>query len=94
MFSCDFGHRLAAGHSRKLVDPLVIADLGDPRSSAPLARFLANDKMPIREGGDSGKPAALSDETTGQLFHELARRVAMGLDTLASKPAPEIVFED
>ena len=48
----------------------------------------------IREGGDSGKPAALSDKTTGQLFHELARRVAMGLDTLESKPAPEIVFED
>jgi len=48
----------------------------------------------IREGGDSGKPAALSDETTGQLFHELARRVAMGLDTLQSKPAPQIIFED
>lgn len=48
----------------------------------------------IREGGDAGKPAALSDETTGQLFHELARRVAVGLDTLESKPAPEIVFED
>ncbi|MEQ3628962.1 MAG: Mrp/NBP35 family ATP-binding protein [Hyphomonas sp.] len=50
--------------------------------------------LAIREGGDSGKPAALSDETTGQLFHELARRVAMGLDTLQSKPAPQIIFED
>ena len=48
----------------------------------------------IREGGDNGKPAALSDDTTGQLFHELARRVAVELDALVSKPAPEIVFED
>jgi ATP-binding protein involved in chromosome partitioning len=48
----------------------------------------------IREGGDAGKPAALSDEMTGQLFHELARRVAIELDGLQSKPAPEIVFED
>ena len=48
----------------------------------------------IREGGDAGKPAALVDDTAGKLFHELARRVAVELDTLVSKPAPEIVFED
>jgi ATP-binding protein involved in chromosome partitioning len=48
----------------------------------------------IREGGDAGKPAALSDETTGQLFHELARHVAIELDSLMAKPEPEIVFED
>ncbi|KCZ52980.1 Mrp/NBP35 family ATP-binding protein [Hyphomonas pacifica] len=48
----------------------------------------------IREGGDSGKPAALADDTAGELFHELARRVAVELDSLVSKPVPEIVFED
>ena len=48
----------------------------------------------IREGGDAGKPAALSDAAAGQLFHELARRVAIELDGLTSRPTPEIVFED
>ena len=48
----------------------------------------------VREGGDSGQPAALTDETAGQLFHELARRVAIELDGLATKPTPDIVFED
>jgi ATP-binding protein involved in chromosome partitioning len=48
----------------------------------------------VREGGDSGQPAALTDETAGQLFHELARRVAIELDGLVSKPTPDIVFED
>jgi ATP-binding protein involved in chromosome partitioning len=48
----------------------------------------------IREGGDAGKPAALSDAAAGQLFHELARRVAIELDGLNSRPTPEIVFED
>lgn len=48
----------------------------------------------IREGGDAGRPAALNDDAAGKVFHELARRVAIGLDTLASKAPPEIVFED
>ena len=48
----------------------------------------------IREGGDAGEPAALSDAAAGQLFHELARRVAIELDGLTSRPTPEIVFED
>ncbi|MEH6693979.1 MAG: Mrp/NBP35 family ATP-binding protein [Hyphomonas sp.] len=48
----------------------------------------------IREGGDAGKPAALSGGEPGRIFHELARTVAVGLDTLETKPAPEIVFED
>lgn len=48
----------------------------------------------IREGGDSGQPAALSDEAAGKVFHELARRVAIELDSLVTKSAPEIVFED
>ena len=48
----------------------------------------------IREGGDGGTPAALGDDTAGQLFTALARRVAEGIDTIATKPAPEIIFED
>ncbi|MEH6409542.1 MAG: P-loop NTPase [Hyphomonas sp.] len=48
----------------------------------------------IREGGDSGQPAALVAGEPARIFHELARTVAVGLDTLETKPAPEIVFED
>ena len=48
----------------------------------------------IREGGDKGHPAVLGDEASGKLFHELARKVAIGLDTVATKAPPEIVFED
>lgn len=48
----------------------------------------------IREGGDIGTPAALTDEAAGALFTNLARRVAIGLDTLETKPVPELVFED
>ena len=48
----------------------------------------------IREGGDTGVPAALIDGEPARIFHALARTVAIGLDTLESKPAPEIVFED
>lgn len=48
----------------------------------------------IREGGDSGQPAALENGEPARIFHELARSVAIGLDTLESKPAPQIVFED
>ena len=51
--------------------------------------------MEIREGGDAGKPAALaSDGPAAETFHALARRVAIELDGLVSKSAPEIVFED
>jgi len=48
----------------------------------------------IREGGDAGMPAALSDATAKTLFTHLARSVARSLDQLETKPAPEIVFED
>ncbi len=48
----------------------------------------------IREGGDSGVPAAIGDEETAKAFHDLARKVAIGLDTLETKAPPEIVFED
>ncbi|RAN38532.1 hypothetical protein HY26_03690 [Hyphomonas sp. GM-8P] len=48
----------------------------------------------IREGGDAGVPAAIGDEETAKAFHELARKVAIGLDKLETKAPPEIVFED
>ncbi len=48
----------------------------------------------IREGGDAGVPAAITDPETAEAFHELARKVAIGLDTLETKAPPEIVFED
>ncbi|MEM1150170.1 MAG: Mrp/NBP35 family ATP-binding protein [Pseudomonadota bacterium] len=48
----------------------------------------------IREGGDSGIPAAYSHDAAGHIFHALARETALALDALQTKPAPEIVFED
>ena len=48
----------------------------------------------IREGGDTGVPAALEDTEAGKTFHELARKVAVALDTLETRAPPEIVFED
>lgn len=48
----------------------------------------------IREAGDVGTPAALTDADAGAKFTALAREVAISLDQLETKPAPEIVFED
>ncbi|MCA8905627.1 MAG: P-loop NTPase, partial [Hyphomonas sp.] len=48
----------------------------------------------IREGGDAGVPAALSNEAAGKVFHDLAHRVAIALDSLETKAPPEVVFED
>jgi ATP-binding protein involved in chromosome partitioning len=48
----------------------------------------------IREGGDSGKPAALADDSATALFQTLAKDTAISLDALQTKPAPEIIFED
>ena len=48
----------------------------------------------IREGGDAGKPAAITDETSANLFTNIARDVALSLDALETKPAPQIMFED
>ena len=48
----------------------------------------------IREGGDKGEPAALSKGPAADVFLRLARNVAVALDELVTKPAPEIVFED
>jgi len=48
----------------------------------------------IREAGDAGTPAALGDGPAASLFTDLAREVALSLDALQTKPAPEIIFED
>lgn len=48
----------------------------------------------IREAGDAGKPAALGDSPAADIFMKLARSVAIALDQMVTRPAPEIVFED
>ena len=48
----------------------------------------------IREGGDSGEPAALQDGQAQDLFHATAREIALSLDTIQSKVAPAIIFEE
>ena len=48
----------------------------------------------IREGGDMGKPAAMGTGKPAELFHEIARSVALNLDSLQTKAPPKIVFED
>ena len=39
-------------------------------------------------------PAALGNGPGADIFMKLARSVAIALDQLVTKPAPEIVFED
>lgn len=48
----------------------------------------------IREGGDTGMPAALSGGKPAELFREIARSVALNLDSLQTKAPPQIIFED
>ena len=48
----------------------------------------------IREAGDAGMPAALAKGPAADVFLKLARSVAIALDELVTKPAPEMVFED
>ena len=48
----------------------------------------------IREGGDTGKPAALGEGASAAIFAELARTTALAVDAIETKPVPEIVFED
>lgn len=48
----------------------------------------------IREGADAGTPVAAGNEPEGAVFTEIAREVALSLDALQTKPAPEIIFED
>lgn len=48
----------------------------------------------IREGGDEGSPAALGDGPAAAAFRELGDKVASALETLETKPAPKITFQD
>lgn len=47
----------------------------------------------MREGGDIGVPAALTDTDAGERFHKLAHQIALEMDALKTKPAPKIIFE-
>ncbi len=48
----------------------------------------------LRESGDVGTPAATGDDAVARLFFDIARRVAIALDQIETKPAPQIIFED
>ena len=48
----------------------------------------------IREGGDLGIPAAAEGGSASDLFTDIAREVALSLDAVQTKPAPNIIFED
>lgn len=48
----------------------------------------------IREGGDTGRPVSTIGGPAAHHFLQLAKTTAEALDTLQTKPAPEIIFED
>lgn len=48
----------------------------------------------IREGGDTGAPAALGTDLAADLFADLAKTVLTQLDGLQTNPPPDIIFED
>jgi len=48
----------------------------------------------IRAAGDAGTPAALQEGPAKALFATLAETVQASLETLVTKPAPNIIFED
>lgn len=48
----------------------------------------------IREGGDNGQPAALAGGPPAEMFENTAREIALSLDALQTKPAPNIIFEE
>lgn len=76
-------HLMGEGGGQKIADALGLPLLGQ----LPIL----ND---IREGGDTGRPAAMGDGPAAALFHELSRAVALNLDSLQTKAPPKIIFED
>lgn len=46
----------------------------------------------VREGGDSGKPAALGDGTSAEAFRMLTEAIYAAAGDSVKKPAPEIAF--
>ena len=76
-------HLMGEGGGQKTADTLGLPLLGQ----LPILNE-------IREGGDTGKPAAAGMGEPAKLFHEIARSVALNLDSLQTKAPPKIVFED
>ncbi|MAT35742.1 MAG: hypothetical protein CMK06_11500 [Ponticaulis sp.] len=70
------------GGARRMAEVLEIPFLGE----VPLVQK-------IREGGDSGQPAAAEDVASAEVFRTLAEGVLERLSKSESKPAPEIIFE-
>jgi len=48
----------------------------------------------IREGGDTGAPAAAAGGQAAELFAELGKTILTELDALKTKSPPDIIFED
>ncbi|WP_018149505.1 Mrp/NBP35 family ATP-binding protein [Henriciella marina] len=76
-------HLMGEGGGQKIAEALGLPLLGQ----LPIL----ND---IREGGDTGRPAAIGDGPAAALFHELSKSVALNLDSLQTKAPPKIIFED
>ena len=76
-------HLMGEGGGRRTADALGLPLLGQ----LPILQE-------IREGGDAGTPAASGTGKPAELFHDIARSVALNLDSLQTKAPPKIIFED
>lgn len=70
------------GGARRMAETLDVPFLGE----VPLLQA-------IREGGDAGKPAALSEGTSSAVYADIAQQVRAGLEGVSVPEGPEIVFE-
>lgn len=76
-------HLMGEGGGRRTADALGLPLLGQ----LPILQE-------IREGGDAGTPAATGTGKPAELFHDIARSVALNLDSLQTKAPPKIIFEE
>ena len=76
-------HLMGEGGGRRTADALGLQLLGQ----LPILQE-------IREGGDAGTPAASGTGKPAELFHDIARSVALNLDSLQTKAPPKIIFEE
>ena len=76
-------HLMGEGGGRRTADALGLPLLGQ----LPILQE-------IREGGDAGTPAASGTGKPAELFHDIARSVALNLDSLQTKAPPKIIFEE
>ena len=76
-------HLMGEGGGRRTADTLGLPLLGQ----LPILQE-------IREGGDAGTPAAAGTGKPAELFHDIARSVALNLDSLQTKAPPKIIFEE